>query len=74
LTARNQSHAAFLDTQSRFDEAQAAKNAPANSIPPDGRYAASPMIARIHLGLGEFELALDWLHKGWKRAPIGWSS
>jgi len=25
---------------------------------------ASPMIARIHLGLGEFETALDWLQRG----------
>jgi TolB-like protein/Flp pilus assembly protein TadD len=29
-----------------------------------GRYVASPMIARIHLGLGEFETALDWLQRG----------
>jgi TolB-like protein/Flp pilus assembly protein TadD len=29
-----------------------------------GRYVASPMIARIYLGLGEFETALDWLQKG----------
>jgi TolB-like protein/Tfp pilus assembly protein PilF len=29
-----------------------------------GRYVASPMVARIHLGLGEFETALDWLRKG----------
>src|SRR5580692_6848122 len=29
-----------------------------------GRYVASPMIARIYLGLAEFEAALDWLHKG----------
>jgi TolB-like protein/Flp pilus assembly protein TadD len=29
-----------------------------------GRYAPSPMIARIYLGLGEFEQALDWLQKG----------
>jgi TolB-like protein/tetratricopeptide (TPR) repeat protein len=29
-----------------------------------GRYVASPMVARIHLGLGEFEAALDWLQKG----------
>jgi TolB-like protein/Flp pilus assembly protein TadD len=29
-----------------------------------GRYVASPMIARIHLGLGEYETALDWLEKG----------
>lgn len=29
-----------------------------------GRYVASPMIARIHLGLGEFETALDYLEKG----------
>jgi TolB-like protein/Tfp pilus assembly protein PilF len=28
------------------------------------RYVASPMIARIHLGLGEFEMALDWLQRG----------
>jgi TolB-like protein/Tfp pilus assembly protein PilF len=28
------------------------------------RYVASPMIARIHLGLGEFETALDWLQRG----------
>jgi TolB-like protein/Tfp pilus assembly protein PilF len=28
------------------------------------RYVASPMVARIHLGLGEFETALDWLQKG----------
>jgi TolB-like protein len=30
----------------------------------EGRYVTSPMIARIHLGLGEFEEALDWLEKG----------
>ncbi len=29
-----------------------------------GWYVASPMVARIHLGLGEFETALDWLRKG----------
>jgi TolB-like protein/Tfp pilus assembly protein PilF len=29
-----------------------------------GRYVASPMIARIYLGLEEFETALDWLKKG----------
>ncbi len=29
-----------------------------------GRYVASPMIARIHLGLREYETALDWLEKG----------
>jgi tetratricopeptide (TPR) repeat protein len=29
-----------------------------------GRYVASPMIARIHLGLGEFEMTLDWLQRG----------
>jgi len=29
-----------------------------------GRYVTSPMIARVHLGLGEFETALDWLEKG----------
>jgi TolB-like protein/DNA-binding winged helix-turn-helix (wHTH) protein/Flp pilus assembly protein TadD len=28
------------------------------------RYVASPMIARIYLGLGEFETALDWLQEG----------
>ncbi|MGH9685323.1 MAG: winged helix-turn-helix domain-containing tetratricopeptide repeat protein [Candidatus Acidiferrales bacterium] len=30
----------------------------------DGRYLASPLIARIHLGLGETEKAIDWLRKG----------
>jgi TolB-like protein/Tfp pilus assembly protein PilF len=29
-----------------------------------GRYVASPMIARIYLGLDEFETALNWLEKG----------
>jgi TolB-like protein/Tfp pilus assembly protein PilF len=29
-----------------------------------GRYVASPMVARIHLALGEFEMALDWLQRG----------
>jgi TolB-like protein/tetratricopeptide (TPR) repeat protein len=29
-----------------------------------GRHVASPMVARIHVGLGEFETALDWLQKG----------
>jgi TolB-like protein/Tfp pilus assembly protein PilF len=29
-----------------------------------GRYVPSPMVARIYLGLGEFETALDWLEKG----------
>lgn len=29
-----------------------------------GRYVPAPMIARIHLGLGEFEAALDCLDKG----------
>jgi len=29
-----------------------------------GRYVASPMVARIYLGMGEFEMALDWLQKG----------
>src|SRR4029077_6631407 len=29
-----------------------------------GRYVASPMIARIYLGLGQFETAIDWLEKG----------
>jgi serine/threonine-protein kinase len=30
----------------------------------DGRYLASPMIARIYLGLGEHDNALEWLSKG----------
>jgi tetratricopeptide (TPR) repeat protein len=29
-----------------------------------GRYMASPMIARIHLGLGEIDEAFEWLRKG----------
>jgi TolB-like protein len=29
-----------------------------------GRYSASPMIARIHLGLGEIDEAFEWLCKG----------
>jgi TolB-like protein/Flp pilus assembly protein TadD len=29
-----------------------------------GRYVASPMVARVYLGLGEFKTALDWLEKG----------
>jgi TolB-like protein len=29
-----------------------------------GRYVASPMVARVYLGLGEYETALDWLEKG----------
>jgi TolB-like protein len=29
-----------------------------------GRYSASPMIARIHLGLGEIDNVFEWLHKG----------
>jgi adenylate cyclase len=29
-----------------------------------GRYLASPMIARIHLGLGEIDQAFEWLGKG----------
>jgi TolB-like protein/Flp pilus assembly protein TadD len=29
-----------------------------------GRYVASPMIARIHLGLGEIDAAFEWLRKG----------
>jgi tetratricopeptide (TPR) repeat protein len=29
-----------------------------------GRYLASPMIARIYLGLGETEHAIEWLRKG----------
>jgi len=31
-----------------------------------GRYVPSPMVARIYLGLGEFETALDWLEKGFE--------
>lgn len=31
-----------------------------------GRYLAAPMVARVHLGLGEFEQALDWLQKGFE--------
>jgi TolB-like protein/tetratricopeptide (TPR) repeat protein len=31
---------------------------------PEGRYLASPMIARIHLGLGEVDQAFEWLRKG----------
>jgi TolB-like protein/Flp pilus assembly protein TadD len=29
-----------------------------------GRYVAAPMIARVHLGLGEIDEALEWLSKG----------
>jgi len=29
-----------------------------------GRYSASPMIARIHLGLGEIDETFEWLRKG----------
>jgi hypothetical protein len=29
-----------------------------------GRYVAAPMVARVYLGLGEYETALDWLEKG----------
>jgi len=29
-----------------------------------GRYLAAPMIARVYIGLSEFEQALDWLQKG----------
>jgi len=29
-----------------------------------GRYIASPMVARVHLGLGEMDQALEWLEKG----------
>jgi hypothetical protein len=29
-----------------------------------GRYVASPMIARIYLGLGEIDRAFEWLKKG----------
>ncbi|HET8924715.1 MAG TPA: tetratricopeptide repeat protein [Candidatus Acidoferrum sp.] len=29
-----------------------------------GRYVASPLIARIHLGLGEIDAAFEWLRKG----------
>jgi serine/threonine-protein kinase len=31
-----------------------------------GRYIASPMIARVHLGLGELEEAMNWLEKGYE--------
>ena len=31
---------------------------------PEGRYQASPLIARIHLGLGEVDEAFEWLRKG----------
>jgi tetratricopeptide (TPR) repeat protein len=30
----------------------------------DSRFPASPLIARIHLGLGETEQAIEWLRKG----------
>jgi TolB-like protein/Tfp pilus assembly protein PilF len=30
----------------------------------DGRYHASPMIARVHLGLGERDNAFEWLRRG----------
>jgi TolB-like protein len=30
----------------------------------DGSYVAAPMIARVHLGLGEIDQALEWLGKG----------
>src|SRR6516164_1664929 len=30
------------------------------------RYIASPMIARVHLGLGEIDQAMDWLEKGYE--------
>jgi TolB-like protein/Tfp pilus assembly protein PilF len=36
-----------------------------------GHYLPSPMIARVHLGLGEFELALDCLEKGFEERS-GW--
>ena len=31
-----------------------------------GRYVASPMIARIYLGLGEVDNAIEWLRKGYQ--------
>ncbi len=31
-----------------------------------GRYIASPMIARVHLGLGELDEAMNWLEKGYE--------
>ena len=31
-----------------------------------GRYIASPMIARVHLGLGEIDQAMEWLEKGYE--------
>jgi len=31
-----------------------------------GRYIASPMIARVHLGLGEMDQAIEWLEKGYE--------
>ena len=31
-----------------------------------GRYIASPMIARVHLGLGEMDQAMEWLEKGFE--------
>jgi tetratricopeptide (TPR) repeat protein len=31
-----------------------------------GRYIASPMIARIYLGLGDVEQAIEWLRKGYQ--------
>ena len=31
-----------------------------------GRYVASPMIARVHLGLGEPDEAMQWLEKGYE--------
>ena len=31
-----------------------------------GRYIASPMIARIYLGLGEMDQAVEWLRKGYQ--------
>jgi len=33
---------------------------------PSGRYIASPMIARVHLGLGETDEAMQWLEKGYE--------
>jgi TolB-like protein/Flp pilus assembly protein TadD len=46
----------------RIEEARIILNGITNDK--TGRYVASPMIARIYLGLGEFETALDWLQKG----------
>ena len=33
---------------------------------PSGRYVAAPMIARVHLGLGEPDETIQWLEKGYE--------